>query len=88
MQERIVTLVFIEVSNYPHIGHAAKSQFSGDDGSLINTVFWISFAVGRFTGLFTGRYWFLYYQRRHSPRISDGNRTGIHKKQTIKRQQQ
>lgn len=33
-----------------------KHKFSGDDGSLINTVFWISFAVGRFTGLFTGRF--------------------------------
>lgn len=33
-----------------------KHKFSGDDGSLINTEFWISFAIGRFTGLFTGRF--------------------------------
>ncbi|XP_071145046.1 sodium-dependent glucose transporter 1A-like [Mytilus edulis] len=33
-----------------------KHKFSGDNGSLLNTEFWISFAVGRFFGLFTGRY--------------------------------
>ncbi|CAC5384738.1 NAGLT1 [Mytilus coruscus] len=33
-----------------------KHKFSGDDGSLINTTFWISFAIGRLTGLFTGRF--------------------------------
>lgn len=33
-----------------------KHEFSGDNGSLINTEFWISFAIGRFLGLFTGRF--------------------------------
>lgn len=33
-----------------------KHKFSGDDASLINTVYWISFAVGRFIGIFTGRF--------------------------------
>ncbi|CAC5400974.1 NAGLT1 [Mytilus coruscus] len=33
-----------------------KHKFSGDDGSLINTEFWICFAIGRFVGLFTGRF--------------------------------
>lgn len=33
-----------------------KHGFSGTAGSLINTVFWISFSVGRFTGLFAGRF--------------------------------
>ena len=33
-----------------------KHQFSVDEGSLLNTEFWISFTVGRFVGLFTGRF--------------------------------
>ena len=33
-----------------------KHNFSGDKGSLINTTFWICFALGRLTGLFTGRF--------------------------------
>ncbi|XP_063397601.1 sodium-dependent glucose transporter 1B-like [Mytilus trossulus] len=33
-----------------------KHNFSGDDGSLINTTFWICFAIGRLTGLLTGRF--------------------------------
>ncbi|VDI51143.1 MFS transporter, FHS family, Na+ dependent glucose transporter 1 [Mytilus galloprovincialis] len=33
-----------------------KHKFSGDDGSLINTTFWICFAIGRLTGLLTGRF--------------------------------
>ncbi|XP_052076819.1 sodium-dependent glucose transporter 1B-like [Mytilus californianus] len=33
-----------------------KHNFSGDDASLINTVYWISFAVGRFIGIFTVRF--------------------------------
>ncbi|CAC5408755.1 NAGLT1 [Mytilus coruscus] len=33
-----------------------KHKFSADDGSLINTEFWICFGIGRFVGLFTGRF--------------------------------